>query len=248
MGKRIIVRRRGRGGIFKAPTHRRVSKVCYPSIEQKEDKIIGACVKRFLHDPGRGVPIALISIENGEEFYIAAPEGLTLNQNLSLGECPVEIGNILPLSKIPEGTIICNIEHVPGDGGKIARSSGTYATLVAHTPKGTEVKLPSKRSLYLNDRCMAMIGLIAGGGRTEKPFLKAGAKRFLMRSRGIRWPNVTGVSMVSASHPHGGGRHKHEGKPTSVSRDTPPGRKVGLIAARQSGRASQRRGKRGLRK
>ena len=248
MGKRIIVRRRGRGGIFKAPTHRRVSKVCYPSIDPKQGKTIAAHVKRFLHDPGRGLPIALISLENGEEFYIAAPEGLTVNQKLSMGGGPVEIGNILPLNNIPEGTIICNIENQPGDGGKIARSSGTYATLVAHTPRGTEVKLPSKRSLYLNDRCMAMIGLIAGGGRTEKPFLKAGAKRDLMRSRGIRWPNVTGTSMVAASHPHGGGRHKHEGKPSSVSRDTPPGRKVGLIAARQSGRASQRRGKRGLRK
>jgi large subunit ribosomal protein L2 len=90
--------------------------------------------------------------------------------------------------------------------------------------------------------------MIAGGGRTEKPYLKAGAKRGLMRSRGRRWPIVKGTSMVAASHPHGGGRHKHEGKPSSVSRDTPPGRKVGLIAARQSGRASQRRGKRGLTK
>ncbi|NIU84473.1 MAG: 50S ribosomal protein L2, partial [Candidatus Thorarchaeota archaeon] len=101
MGKRIIVRRRGRGGIFKAPTHRRVSKVCYPSIDQKQGKSITAYVKRFVHDPGRGLPIALISLENGGEFYIAAPEGLSLNQKLSMGECQVEIGNILPLSKIP---------------------------------------------------------------------------------------------------------------------------------------------------
>jgi ribosomal protein L2 len=84
-----------------------------------------------------------------------------------------------------------------------------------------------------------MIGVIAGGGRVDKPFLKAGTKSKLMKIRGRHWPKVKGTSMVSASHPHGGGRHRHEGKPTTVSRDTPPGRKVGLIAARQTGRASR---------
>jgi len=113
--------------------------------------------------------------------------------------------------------------------------------LIAHTPRGTEVRLPSMRSIYLNNDCRAMVGVIAGGGRVDKPFLKAGPKKMLMRIRGRRWPKVKGTSMISASHPHGGGRHRHEGKPTTTSRNAPPGRKVGLIAARHTGRAAKGR-------
>lgn len=243
MGKRILVRRRGRGGIFQAPTHRRIAEVSYPGLsEMTERKALRAVVTRLMHEPGRGAPLALMSLDNGKGFYVPAPEGLSLNQKIAIGESSVVIGNILPLGRIPEGTIICNIEHRPGDGAAIARSSGAYATLVSHTPRGTEVKLPSMRFVYLNDDCRAMIGVVAGGGRTEKPFLKAGVKMKLMRIRGRRWPKVKGTSMVSASHPHGGGRHRHEGKPTTPSRNAPPGRKVGLIAARQTGRASKTRG------
>jgi large subunit ribosomal protein L2 len=94
--------------------------------------------------------------------------------------------------------------------------------------------------VYLKDECRAMVGVVSGAGRTEKPFLKAGVKGFLMRARGRHWPIVKGQKMVSASHPYGGGRHKHAGKPTTVGRNTPPGRKVGMIAARQTGRAAKR--------
>lgn len=242
MGKRILVRRRGRGGIFQAPTHRRVSEVSYPSpSEMGEKRSFNAIVTDLVHDPGRGTPLALLSLENGKEFYVPAPEGLSLKQTVSIGDSTVTTGNILPIGKIPEGTIICNVECRPGDGAKIARASGTYVTLVAHSPRGTEVRLPSMRSVYLNNSCRAMIGVIAGGGRVDKPFLKAGTKSKLMKIRGRHWPKVKGNSMISASHPHGGGRHRHEGKPTTVSRDTPPGRKVGLIAARQTGRATSTR-------
>jgi large subunit ribosomal protein L2 len=99
--------------------------------------------------------------------------------------------------------------------------------------------MPSRKSVYMNDKCMAMVGVVAGAGRTEKPFLKAGNAKRLMRARGRVWPITTGQAMISASHPHGGGRHKHAGKPTTVGRNTPPGRKVGMIAARQTGRAKR---------
>jgi len=84
-----------------------------------------------------------------------------------------------------------------------------------------------------------MVGVVAGAGRTEKPFLKAGAIGKLMTARGRVWPTTSGQKMIAASHPHGGGRHKHSGKPTTVGRNTPPGRKVGMIAARQTGRAKR---------
>jgi large subunit ribosomal protein L2 len=81
---------------------------------------------------------------------------------------------------------------------------------------------------------------VSGAGRTEKPFMKAGARRAWLLPKGRLWPITKGQAMVAAAHPHGGGRHKHAGKPTTVGRNTPPGRKVGLIAARQSGRSKRR--------
>jgi large subunit ribosomal protein L2 len=244
MGKRIIVRRRGRGSAtFKAPTHRRVGAAGLPPVDIRElSGVIMGKVKDLVHDPGRGAPIALIEFENGQECYLPAPEELSLGREISRGiTAPPEIGNILPLKAIPEGTIVCNIELSPGDGGKIARSSGTYAMVVAHTPAGVQVKLPSGRSVYIDERCRAVIGVVAGSGRIEKPFLKAGAHAKLMASRGRRWPNVRGQAMIAASHPFGGGRHRHPGKPTTVSRHAPPGRKVGHIAARKTGRAKSKR-------
>lgn len=241
MGKRIIVRRRGRGGIFEAPTHRRVAEASYPNISVEGGRLT-AYVEEFIHDPGRGAPLALMRLEDGSRFYVAAPEGLSINQKVEVGEAStVSIGNIMPLEKIPEGTVICNVEYKPGDGGRLARSSGAYATVVAHTPRGVEVKLPSMKSIYLSGGCRAMVGVIAGGGRVDKPFLKAGNRMKFMRSRGRRWPIVKGTSMIAASHPHGGGRHRHEGKPTTTSRFAPPGRKVGLIAARHTGRGGKKK-------
>lgn len=243
MGKRIIVQRRGRGTqIFRAPTFRRTAPARYPPIASGEfSGVLRGVVSEIVHDPGRGTPVALLRFENGERFYVAAPEGLGIGQKIMRGGvATAEVGNILPIGKISEGTLVCNLELNPGDGGASARSSGTYALVVAHTPRGTEVRLPSGKSIYLKDECRATVGVISGGGRTEKPFLKAGAKRALMRARGRRWPIVEGQKMVAASHPYGGGRHKHAGKPTTVSRTTPPGRKVGMIAARQTGRAAKR--------
>ncbi len=243
MGKNILVQRRGRGTIvFRAPTHRRVAPARYPPISSGElSGVLKGDVSEIVHDPGRGTPLALLRFENGEKFYVPATEGLALEQRINRGGTATpELGNILPIGKMPEGTLVCNLELNPSDGGTLARSSGTYALVVAHTPRGTEVRLPSGRSVYLKDECRAMVGVVSGAGRTEKPFLKAGAKGLLMKARGRHWPIVKGQKMVSASHPYGGGRHKHAGKPTTVSRNTPPGRKVGMIAARQTGRAAKR--------
>jgi len=193
-----------------------------------------------MHEAARGTPLALVEFTNGTACCLAAPEGLALNQGIVVGsDASPNVGNVLPLGRMPEGTLVCNVELRPGDGGRLARASGTYCTVVSHTPQGTEIHLPSGKSVYMNNQCRAMIGIIAGAGRTEKPFLKAGTVKKLMRSRGRVWPTTSGQKMVSASHPHGGGRHKHSGKPTTVSRNAPPGRKVGMIAARQTGRAKR---------
>ncbi|HDM27075.1 MAG TPA: 50S ribosomal protein L2 [Candidatus Bathyarchaeota archaeon] len=237
MGKRIRVQRRGRGGsTFRARTHRRVAPSKYPPLRDGMEGSLKGIVKELTHDPGRGCPLALIELETGEDFYMVAPEGLHVGQIIEYGESAnIGIGSILPLGRIPEGTIICNVELRPGDGGKLAKSSGAYAMVISHTPDGSIVRLPSGKTKVLDDRCRATIGVVSGAGRTEKPFLKAGRKYHLMRSRGRKYPRTRGVAMIAAVHPFGGGRHQHPGKPTTVSRHAPPGRKVGLIAARASG-------------
>ncbi len=238
MGKNILVQRRGRGFfIFRAPTHRRIHSTGYhTNIEYTQ-----GWVRELHHEMARGAPLAQVSLEKGGDVFLPAPEGVSVGQRIGIGlEATSETGNIKPIGKIPEGTMICNVENIPGDGGTLARSSGSFALVVSHTPKGTELKMPSGKAVYLNDRCRAMIGVVAGSGRTEKPFLKAGPKWFLQKSRGRKWPVVKGQAMIAASHPHGGGRHKHAGKPTTVGRWTSPGRKVGNIAARQTGRAKRK--------
>lgn len=182
-----------------------------------------------------------VRLETGETYYSVVPEGVCEGQPTQIGsEASVEIGNVLPLGKIPEGTMVCNIELSPGDGGKMVRSSGAYATVVAHTPDGTILKLPSKRTKYVNDLCRATIGLIAGAGRTEKPFLKAGSKFHLMKAKGHMYPRTRGRAMIAACHPYGSSK-KGGRKVTTVSRNAPPGKKVGLIAARSAGSRTKRR-------
>lgn len=182
-----------------------------------------------------------VKLETGETYYSVVPEGVYEGQPTQVGEeAVVDIGNVLPLGKIPEGTMVCNIELSPGDGGKMVRSSGAYATVVGHTPEGTLVKLPSKKTKYVNDHCRATIGVISGAGRTEKPFLKAGTKFHLMKAKGHLYPRTSARAMIAACHPFGSGR-KGGRKCTTVSRNAPPGRKVGLIAARSPGSRVKRR-------
>jgi large subunit ribosomal protein L2 len=197
-------------------------------------------IEEILHEPGRGSPLALVRFENGETCCTVVPEGIHVGQQIQMGgRAQVEVGNILPVGKIPEGTIICNIELKPGDGGKIAKSSGAYATVVAHTAQGTMVRLPSGKTKYISDGCRATIGVVSGAGRTEKPFLKAGPKFHLMRARGRKYPRTRGKAMVAAVHPYGSSKRSAR-KVTTVSRHAPPGKKVGLIAARGAGRKKKR--------
>ena len=240
MGKRIRVQRRGRGGpTFRASTHKRIAPARYPltgTIKEYFEGAIKGVVEDFVHDPGRGAPLALIRFENGKTCYNVVPEGVHSTQQIQMGgNVPVEVGNILPLGKIPEGTMICNIELRPGDGGKIAKSSGAYAIVVTHTAQGTIIKLPSGKSKYIDDHCRATIGVVSGAGRTEKPFLKSGAKFHLVRSKGRKYPRTRGRAMVAAVHPYGSSKRSAR-KGTTTSHGAPPGQKVGLIAARGAGR------------
>ncbi|MCW4010804.1 MAG: 50S ribosomal protein L2 [Candidatus Bathyarchaeota archaeon] len=243
MGKRIRVQRRGRGGsTYRASTHKRVAPAQYPVVAPKEafNANINGVIKSLLHDPGRGAPLALIKFENGQTCHIASPEGTFEGQQVQLGgNASPEIGNILSLGRIPEGVLVCNIELRPGDRGKLAKSSGAYATVVGHTPQGTLIRLPSGRTRYINDYCMATIGVIAASGRTEKPFLKAGEKFHLMKAKGHKYPRTSGRKMVPAVHPYGSSKRSAR-RTTTTSHGAPPGQKVGLIAARGPGQKKKR--------
>jgi len=243
MGKRIRVQRRGRGGQnFRAPSHKRVAPAKYPAIAPKEsfDASLSGTVQGLVHDPGRGAPLSLIKFENGLSFYTVTPEGVFIGQQIFYGgKASAEIGNIVPLGKIPEGTLVCGLELRPGDGGKMAKSSGAYATVVGHTPQGTMVRLPSGRTRYVDDYCLATVGVVSASGRIEKPFLKAGKKFHLMKAKGHKYPRTSGRKMVPAVHPYGSSKRSAR-RTTTTSHGAPPGQKVGLIAARGPGQKKKR--------
>ncbi len=245
MGKRIRVQRRGRGGsTYRASTHKRVAPAKYPpKMTPKEtfESVVNGVIEALVHDPGRGAPLALVRFENGETCYTVTPEGVFEGQEIGFGgKASADVGNIIPVGKIPEGTMVCDIELRPGDGGKMAKSSGAYATVVGHTPQGTMIKLPSGRTRYINDQCRATIGVVSGAGRTEKPFLKAGEKYHLMKAKGHKYPRTRGRAMIAAVHPYGSSK-KSARKGTTVSHGAPPGQKVGLIAASGAGQKKRRK-------
>jgi len=239
MGKRILVQRKGRGGIqFRSRDHLKIAPVRYPP---PSEGVLRGIVREFVHEPGRWTPLAVLELEDGTEMVYLPPEGVHVGQIVEIGEeASVRTGNVLPLAKIPDGTLVCNVEIRKGDGGKIARRSGTYAVVFAHEGDKVVLRLPSRKEKILPSSCRATIGIVAGGGRPEKPFLKAGAKYYRERIHPKRWPLVRGVAMNPCSHPHGGGSHRRPGRPTTVARGAPPGRKVGHIAARKTGRGKKR--------
>jgi large subunit ribosomal protein L2 len=237
LGKRIRAQRRGRGSVFKSSTHKRLAPSKYkPLLKEEREQVFQGEIISLLHDPGRGSPLALIRLETGETYYAVTPEGSFEGQKIEYGDrASISIGNVISVGKIPEGTMICNVELSPGDGGKMVRSSGMYATVISHTSEGTILKLPSDKTKYFNDLCLATIGVVSGTGRTEKPLVKAGSNYYLHKAKGHKYPRTRGRAMIAAVHPFGSGRRGAR-KGTTVSHGAPPGRKVGLIAASRAGR------------
>ncbi len=236
MGKRILQRRRGKAGIqFRAPSKGKIAPVRYPKLEAGSEGM--ATVTAILDERGRSAPLAQVRFGNDRYTYLPAVAGMSVGQQVSMGRAAQPVsGNVLSLAQIPEGTRICNVELSPGDGGKFVRASGTSAVLFSKANGKAILKLPSGKNILVSDRCRATVGEVAGGGRREKPFLTAGARHHAMRASGRVYPRMRGIAMAVVYHPFGGGRHQHPGKSTSTSRNAPPGRKVGLIAPRKTGR------------
>jgi len=174
----------------------------YRAIDFKRDKQgIAARVKTIEYDPNRSARIALLVYADGEKRYIIAPLGLRAGDQVMSGSgAEIRVGNALPLSSIPLGTTVHNIELQPGGGGQIVRAAGASAQVLAKEGRYATLRLPSGEMRMVLDRCMATIGQVGNVDHSNIKFGKAGRKRWL----GIR-PTVRGSAMNPNDHPHGGG-------------------------------------------
>ncbi len=201
---RITVRHRGGGERRK-----------YRIIDFKRDKDnMPATVLTIEYDPNRSANIALVQYEDGEKRYILAPYGLTVGAVIESGKgADIKPGNALAIADIPTGTLIHNIELVPGKGGQLVRSAGNSAQLMAKEGKYAQVRLPSGEVRMIRMECKATIGQVGNIDHENVSIGKAGRKRHM----GIR-PTVRGVVMNPNDHPHGGGEGKSPiGRPSPVT-------------------------------
>ena len=201
---RITVRHKGGGNRRK-----------YRIIDFKRDKIdVAGTVLRLEYDPNRSANIALIEYPDGERRYIIAPMGLKAGDTVISSEtADIKPGNALPISAIPVGTVIHNIELYPGKGAQLVRSAGAYAQLMAKEGNLAQVRLPSGEYRYIRLNCKATIGQVGNMDHSNISIGKAGRKRHM----GIR-PTVRGSVMNPCDHPHGGGEGKSPiGRPGPVT-------------------------------
>ncbi len=232
MGKRIISRARGKGGPrYLSPGHRYLGKVEYLPFNNATGKVID-----IVDDPGRTAPVAIVKFDDGKEVLHIASDGLSVGQAVKYdGE--VAVGNIVELDKIPVGTKVSGIETYPLSGPKMCRSGGTFATVVGRTEKKVRLQFSHEYGslVEMNKNCRATIGVVAGGGRLEKPWIKGGQKWHAKAARNKLYPRSAGVAMTATDHPYGG-RSKRPRPSKSVSRHAPPGKKVGSISPRRMGK------------
>ncbi|PVH16049.1 60S ribosomal protein L2-A [Candidozyma duobushaemuli] len=246
IGVRRVIRnqRKGAGSVFTAHTRLRKGAAKLRTLDYAERHgYIRGVVKSIIHDSGRGAPLAKVAFRDPyrykmrEETFVAN-EGLYTGQFIYCGKkASLNVGNVLPLGSCPEGTIVSNVEEKVGDRGALGRTSGNYVIIIGHNhDEGkTRVKLPSGAKKIINSDARGVIGVVAGGGRIDKPLLKAGRAFHKYKAKRNSWPRTRGVAMNPVDHPHGGGNHQHIGKASTISRGAVPGQKAGLIAARRTG-------------
>ena len=177
-------------------------------IDFKRDKAgVPATVKSIEYDPTRSARVALLFYVDGTKTYIIAPEGLKVGQQVVSGaEVAPEVGNALPLSKIPLGTIVHNVEMKPGKGGAIARSAGCFVQLLARENGMATLKMPSGEMRNVQEVCMATVGAASNADHMNESVGKAGRSRW----RGVR-PRTRAVAMNPVDHPMGGGEGRASG-------------------------------------
>ena len=180
----------------------------YRLVDFKRRKMdVEATVDRIEYDPNRTAFIALITYADGEQSYILAPQRLAAGDKvISSAKADIKPGNALPLSSIPIGTIVHNVEMKAGKGGQIARSAGTYVQLIGRDQSYSILRLASGEVRMVRSECMATIGAVSNSDQQNIKLGKAGRSRWLGRR-----PSVRGVAMNPIDHPHGGGEGKTSG-------------------------------------
>jgi large subunit ribosomal protein L2 len=231
---RVTARHRGGG-----------AKRRYRRIDFKRTKDgIPAKVASIEYDPNRSASIALVNYADGEKRYILAPQGLRVGAEVVSGEgADIAPGNSLPLARIPTGTVVHNVELIPGQGGKLGRSAGTAIQVVAKEGPMVSLRLPSSEVRMVRGECRATVGTLSNAEHQNVKVGKAGRNRH----KGKR-PQTRGVAMNPVDHPHGGGEAHHTpgghpvtpwGKPTLGYRTRKKGKRSDALIVR-----GRRRGKR----
>lgn len=234
MGKRIISQRRGKGSpVYKAPSHRYSAKPKHPS--QKDGQVNGIVID-LVTCVAHTSPLMKIKYDNNKIGYNIAPVGIKVGDRVTAGTNELKTGDTVALGDITEGSFVYNLESQPGDGGKFVRSSGSSAKVVARQGEKVMVLMPSKRQKAFSPKCRAAIGVIAGSGRKEKPFVKAGKKYYKMKAKSKLWPRTEGIKMNAVDHPYGNSRSSNKGHPTIARKFAPSGAKVGKIRPRRTGK------------
>ncbi len=219
MGKRLRQQRRGKGAQnYRVPNYAFRPNLMYRNVD--------GVVKDIVKNPRMDAPLAEIAYADKTVGHLVALEGMSVGTSIS--------GTIMKLSDIKEGSVVSSVETFPNSGPKLCRAPGTFATIVSKTQKESVIQLPSKKTKKISNECRAMLGIPAGEGAGEKPFMKAGVMYHLKHARGKHYPTTSGLAKNAVDHPYGGsgsGKRKKQ-----VSKNAPPGAKVGSFGARRTGR------------
>ena len=231
MGKRIIQQARGKGShTYKVRRKAFSVKAGYPvNFHDGEDWT----VVKLIGSAGHSAPIAKLRNKKGEVFYNVAANLLYEGQIIKFGG--KNAGDVALLGDLKNGAVVFNIESKAKDGGKFVKSGGNFATVMNKKGKEVTLMMPSKREKKFDAHCRATIGVAAGDGRLDKPILKAGKQFYIKKAKSKLWPRTSAVCMNAIDHPFGSGRGKRI-KSKIAKRNASPGKKVGLLRPRRTGR------------
>jgi large subunit ribosomal protein L2 len=230
MGKRTISQARGKGSLtYRVRRKAFLHKIKYPMKEGE------ALIVNLIHSPGHSAPLIHLLIKD-EAFYNPAFNNAYIGQKITIGKSDASPGNIISLKNIPSGTLIYNIEKNPGDGGLMKRAAGTSATVYKKLENNkVSLLMGKKKEIILSGDCRATVGIVAGAGRKLKPMIKAGVAFYKRKATSKLYPRTSAVKMNAIDHPFGSGRGKRP-KSKIAKRNSPRGRRVGLLRPKRTGR------------
>jgi large subunit ribosomal protein L2 len=225
-------RRRGKSRIFQANHLNAIGKIAIPNFDSE----MRGRIKDIVHNHYFTAPVMIVKFENGVETILPAFEGAYVGKEIVYLAKEAQPGNIMRLADIPLSVPIHNIELTPGDGGKLVRAGGTSAIILEKGKGMVSIQLPSGQIKQVKEECKAIVGIVANGGRKEKPLYKAGNKYYLVKAKGRYWPITAAVAMNAYEHKMGGKRRSTQHAKKVAAKNAPPGAKVGTIGPRRTGR------------